>query len=161
MTIAYIGLGANLGKPQTKIQQALAAIDGHADIRLLDKSSLYKSKAIGLTGQPDYINAAAKLEMTLTPHSLLHELLTIETMLGRTRDGTHWGPRIIDIDLLYCGDQIINDETLVLPHPEILNRDFVLYPLAEMEPNFTLPDGRMLSDITNTISEQGLKRISP
>ena len=71
MTIAYIGLGANLGEPQTKIQQALAAIDGHADIRLLDKSSLYKSKAIGLTSQPDYINAAAKLETTLTPHSLL------------------------------------------------------------------------------------------
>lgn len=160
MTIAYIGLGANLGQPQRKINAALAAIETHKNIQLLDQSSPYKSDPLGPSEQPDYINAVAKLSTALSPHDLLNALLRLETKLGRTRDGTHWGPRIIDIDLLYYGQETINDVNLTIPHPEIANRNFVVYPLAEIEPDFILPDGRPLTSLLDNISPHGLEKIT-
>ncbi|MBL4793947.1 MAG: 2-amino-4-hydroxy-6-hydroxymethyldihydropteridine diphosphokinase [Pseudomonadales bacterium] len=160
MTVAYIGLGANLSQPQQKIRQALDEIKNHRDLQLLTCSSLYQSAPMGLADQPNYINAVAKLSTTLSPHSLLDTLLNIETTLGRTRDGTRWGPRVIDIDLLYYGDHIINENKLTLPHPEINNRNFVLYPLAEIEPDFVFPDGQLLSKLLDKAPPNELERIA-
>lgn len=161
MTTAYIGLGANLGRPTDKILSALASIAELSEIHLVAHSSLYMSNPIGPAGQPKYINAVAKLSTTLSPHHLLDALLSLETKLGRTREGTRWGPRIIDLDLLYYGERTINHHNLVLPHPEINNRNFVVYPLYEIEPGFVLPTGQLLSTLIDEVSSRGLERISP
>ncbi len=136
---AYIALGANLGDRRHNIQSALAQLARTEGISIVRVSSLLENPAVG--GPPDsppFLNAAAELKTTLGSHAVLHHLLEIERALGRVRR-ERWEPRIIDMDLLLYGEQIISSQELVVPHPLMHERRFVLQPLAEFAPEAVHP----------------------
>lgn len=159
MTQVYVGLGSNLEQPEKQIADALAFLDGMANAVVTKCSSLYRSKPVGPRGQPDYINAVAVLETTLSPLDLLDQLQAIETQHGRVRGSVRWGPRTLDLDLLLYGDKKINNERLTVPHPEIQHRDFVLIPLSEIAPDLVIPVLGPLSELINTVSCSGIVRL--
>jgi 2-amino-4-hydroxy-6-hydroxymethyldihydropteridine diphosphokinase len=134
----FIGLGSNLDKPQEQIETAINDIKLISAVEFVASSSLYRSPPMGPQDQPDYINAVIAVETKLTPHDLLDKLQAIEQQHGRVRQ-RHWGERTLDLDLLVYGDTIINDERLVVPHPGIAERAFVIYPLAEIDKEFIIP----------------------
>ena len=133
MTLAYVGLGANLGDRERMIRLAAEAIGGR---RL---STIRETEPWGLVDQPPFLNAVAELETELPPRALLDRLLEVEQELGRVRDGPRWGPRTIDLDLLVQGDLVIDEPGLTLPHPRLAERRFVLEPLAELAPELEIP----------------------
>lgn len=140
---AWLGLGANLGNPEATLRQAVADLRQLPQSRLTQLSSLYQSSPIGPEGQPDYLNAVAALETSLTPHALLDALHDIENRHGRERK-ERWGARTLDIDILLFANDIIRTPNLVIPHAEMKNRNFVLRPLLEVWPDATLPTGELL-----------------
>lgn len=131
LTTAYIALGSNLENPREQVAKAIKEISKLSAVKLLKISSIYETPPLGPQNQPDFINQVICVEMTLTAFELLDELLAIENKMGRVRT-VRWGPRIIDCDILLFGDEVINTERLVIPHPEMHHRDFVLKPLAEL-----------------------------
>lgn len=136
MVIAYVGLGSNLAEPESQIQAALAELQTLPQSRCLAHSSLYRSAPMVVPGdsaedQPDYINAVAALETVLEPAVLLAELQHLEALHQRIRE-QRWGPRTLDLDLLLYGDCTVNTPELTVPHPGLSERNFVLYPLAEI-----------------------------
>ena len=139
MTRAYIGIGSNLSEPQHQVRQAIDELGKLRMTRLLACSSLYSSAPMGPVDQPDYINAVAVLLTELSAHELFDELLSIETAHGRIRSDERWGPRTLDLDLLLYGDDAIEDKRLTVPHPGLLQRNFVLYPLMEIDPELNIP----------------------
>lgn len=130
---AYIALGANLGDPGPVVLQAMESIGGISGIRLVRASSLYRTVPIESTG-PDYVNAVVEVLTELAPHDLLAQLQQLEQKAGRERP-YHNAPRTLDLDLLLYGDWQVNHSTLVVPHPRMWVRAFVLVPLAEIAPN--------------------------
>ena len=146
MAICYIGLGSNLEDPRLQVSDALVELREIPNTELLSHSLLYRSDPVGPPGQPDYINAVAKLDTSLEPEELLDALQAIEQAHQRVRI-EHWGPRTLDLDLLLYANDEIDTERLKVPHPFMTERSFVLYPLAEIEPNLVLPKGDHLSDI--------------
>lgn len=155
MTTCYIGLGSNLANPMHQLQSALEAIAGLPQTRLVASSLFYRSAPLGPAGQPDYINAVAAIDTGLPPSDLLSALQAIENRQGRVR-GERWGARTLDLDILLYGHAQISQPDLVIPHPEMANRNFVLYPLADLAPNLVLPDGRPLQDLLANISSEGI-----
>ena len=140
MTLAAIGLGANLGDAAATLREAIAELARLPRTELLRASRLYRTPAWGVTEQPDFINAVALVETTLSPRDLLDALLAIERSFGRTRlDGERWGPRTLDLDLLLYDDAVIDRPHLQVPHPRLHLRAFVLVPLAEIAPELRLP----------------------
>lgn len=135
---AFIGLGSNLGERETTVRAALEQLSQLPDTSLLRVSSLYDSEPVGPEEQPDFVNAVAQVDTGLTARQLLWNMALIEKRLGRVRS-QKWGPRTIDLDLLFFGDQVIDDDDLRVPHPEITRRAFVLAPLAELEPGLLHP----------------------
>jgi 2-amino-4-hydroxy-6-hydroxymethyldihydropteridine diphosphokinase len=133
MTIAYVGLGSNLGDRERLIREA-AALIGAARL-----STVIETEPWGYGSQPLFLNAVAELETPLTARQLLDHLLDVERRLGRERIGPQWGPRTIDLDLLLYGDQTIDETGLIVPHPRLTERDFVLRPLAELVPTLIIP----------------------
>jgi 2-amino-4-hydroxy-6-hydroxymethyldihydropteridine diphosphokinase len=149
MAIAYLGLGANLGDPSRTIVEALIRLSGAPGVDIEGVSPLYVTKPIGgPPGQPNYVNAAARINCDLEPSQLLRVCLSVEEGLGRLR-GERWGPRTIDIDVLLYDHQIIDQPGLVVPHPLLRERLFALVPLSDVAPkDFTLPpDGKLLTEI--------------
>lgn len=144
---AYVGLGANLGDREATIRAAAARLAEEPGISVVAVSSLRETDPVGPVDQPRFLNGALALETSLTPRELLERLLAIEQELGRTRDGTRWGPRTLDLDLLLYDDRVIDEPDLVVPHPELAERAFVLEPLVELAPDLALPDGRRLADV--------------
>ncbi len=140
---AYIGLGSNLQNPRQQVSEALAELDDLPRSRVLLRSSLYRSDPIGPPGQPDYVNAVARLETALAPLELLDQLQSLEQHHQRKRL-VRWGPRTLDLDLLLYGQSVIQCDRLTVPHPYLSERNFVLYPLQEIAPDLVLPDGRPL-----------------
>ncbi len=149
---AWVGLGANLGDAAGSVRAALAALDALPGTRVHAASRLYRTPAWGRTDQPDFINAVAALDTTLAPQPLLAALLGLERAAGRVRDPAgrdRWGPRALDLDLLLHGDAVLDlpagdgpdghHPALVLPHPQMHLRAFVLAPLAELAPGLALP----------------------
>ncbi len=134
----YLGLGSNLGKREDTIADAIEMLDGHNDIHVLQCSALYETTPYGYLEQPDFINACAKVETILEPRQLLTVIHVIEDSLGRVRK-ERWGPRTIDIDILLFDKQVIDEEDLQIPHPEMPNRMFVLQPLNEIAPYIRHP----------------------
>lgn len=135
---AYLLLGSNLGNREQYLSNAIDAINKNTGSICL-KSSIYETEAWGKTDQPGFLNLAIAIETRLTPIQLLESVLHIEADLGRVRH-EKWGARMIDIDIIFYEDQIVNDENiLIIPHPEMQNRKFVLEPLAEIAPNFIHP----------------------
>ena len=135
---AFVGLGSNLGQPERQVRQALLELDGLADSRLTGHSPLYGSSPVGPPGQPDYVNAVARLETSLDAHALLDALQAVELSHGRVR-GERWGARTLDLDLLLYGDRQIDTPDLKVPHPQLHLRAFVLVPLHDLAPDLELP----------------------
>jgi 2-amino-4-hydroxy-6-hydroxymethyldihydropteridine diphosphokinase len=139
MVAAYMAVGSNLGDRAKSIYDAVARLSQVRGVRLLKVSNLMENPAVGgPPGAPPYLNGAISVETELGSHALLHELLTIEQELGRTRR-VKWEPRCIDLDLLLYGDQIISSQELIIPHPLMHERAFVLRPLAEIAPEVVHP----------------------
>lgn len=163
-TTAFIGLGSNLEQPLTHIEQAAAALDNIEKTSLIATSPLYLSKAIGPGEQPDYINAVAAIETSLSPHQLLTELQKIENQHGRTRGPVRWVARTLDLDLLLFGDEVINTDDLIVPHPRMTERNFVLYPMKDLATSLekqlpqplSLPDGRLVSLLADQCDTSGI-----
>jgi 2-amino-4-hydroxy-6-hydroxymethyldihydropteridine diphosphokinase len=146
--IAYIGLGSNIGEPREQVLSALDQMAGLPRCRLVARSPLYATTPVGPIPQPDYINAAAALATTLTPGELLAVLQQVERHHGRVRDGTRWGPRTLDLDLLVYGQRRLQQPDLQLPHPEMHRRAFVLVPLAQIAPEgLEIPGLGRLTDL--------------
>lgn len=138
MSRTWIGLGSNLQDPAAQLQRAFGELDELADSRLLARSRLYRSRPMGPAGQPDYLNAVALLETALEPLGLLDELQHIEERHGRVR-GQRWGPRTLDLDLLLYDERLLDLPQLKVPHPGIAERDFVLLPMLEIDPDLQVP----------------------
>lgn len=137
MPIAYIALGSNLGEREANLRQAVALLAAFG-IEIVHVSSFYETKPYGVTDQSDFINAVVQIRTNLEPAALLQLLLQIETQMGRVRK-RHWGERLIDLDLLLYDDLVLHTEALVLPHPDMQNRRFVLEPLCELAPDLQHP----------------------
>ena len=136
--LAYIGLGSNLNDPKQQIKQALISLNSIKDVKVVALSSLYQSKPIDHSEQPDYINAICQVETHLTALELLKVCQEIEIKQHRVRE-KKWGARTIDLDIITYGVQVIASKQLVVPHPEMMNRAFVLVPLSEIDPDFKVP----------------------
>lgn len=136
---AYVGLGSNLHSPVGQLGSAFELLAAIPRTRLVGRSSLYRSAPFGGIEQPDFVNAAASLLTELTARSLLDELQRIEAQRGRDPGGARWGPRVLDLDLLVYAHEEINQPDLIIPHPGIAERNFVLLPLMEIAPGLVIP----------------------
>jgi len=146
LTTAFLGLGSNVGDRMANLNAALERLRSTPSVEVLRASSVYETEPLGeVADQRDFYNAAVEVRSALEPHRLLDECKRIEGELGR-RPGPRHGPRPIDVDLLLVGETTLADERLVLPHPEVTRRRFVLVPLLELDPELALPDGTRLAD---------------
>jgi 2-amino-4-hydroxy-6-hydroxymethyldihydropteridine diphosphokinase len=151
-----IALGSNLGDSRRILQSALTTLDTRPGIRVLQRSRFYHTAPVG-PPQPDYLNACAILETHLSPHALLQGLLQVERQFGRERR-QRWGPRRLDLDLLLYGDCIIDTPDLIVPHPRMTERAFVLVPLAELAPHWVHPvTKRAIADLVNQVDCSGVQ----
>jgi len=142
LVVCYVALGSNLGKPQVYLKNALKLMGSHPDIHHLKVSGFYSSKPHGPQDQPDYVNAAVRFDTTLAAEMLLDLLQEFESQNDRVGEGSvRWGARTLDLDLLFYGDEVIDSERLVVPHPRICERAFVLLPLHDLDENLKFPDG--------------------
>ena len=147
MPRAYVGLGANLGPREVTLLRAVDLLAGEPGIEVLAVSQLHETDPVGNTDQPEFLNGAVSAETTLEPREFLDALLRVERELGRVRDGTPWGPRTIDLDLLVYGDEIVDEPGLRVPHPRLHERRFALEPLVELEPELVIPGQGPVSEL--------------
>lgn len=157
---AWLGLGSNLQQPATQLKAALNRLDELDGIEILRVSSLYRTPPWGDEKQDDYINAVVQIETSLEPVPLLRGLQSIENGMGRQRDGRRWGPRLIDIDLLLYGDQQCRCEELVLPHPRMHERAFVLVPLCELDATLEIPGQGVAGALLQKIDSSGISSVN-
>ena len=141
---AYIGVGSNLNDPLKQVETAITALNKLPDICVIKTSNYYRSKPLGPANQPDFINAVVAIDTSLSAHQLLQQTQEIERAQGRARS-EHWGPRTIDLDILLYGDATLCTDDLTIPHPGLTEREFVLYPLAEVAPDLRLPSGQLVA----------------
>ena len=145
---AYVGLGANLGDREATIRRAVELVAATAGIEVVAVSTLQETDPVGYADQPRFLNGAAALVTELGARALLDHLLAVERELGRVRgEGPRFGPRTIDLDLLLYGDEVVDEPGLVIPHPRLAERRFVLEPLHELDPGLTLPGGQRVDDL--------------
>jgi 2-amino-4-hydroxy-6-hydroxymethyldihydropteridine diphosphokinase len=141
---AYVAIGSNLHHPRDRVAEACAHLAKLADTRLEARSRLYRTRPMGPQDQPEFVNAAVGLLTRSSPHEMLDALLAIERSMGRIRE-QRWGPRVIDLDLLWMAGSAVDDARLTLPHPGVSMRNFVLYPLSDIAPSLDVPGhGRVL-----------------
>ncbi len=136
---AFLGLGSNLGNPKENILRAIQQLSSLPNTKILNQSSLYRTEPIGNTNQNWFLNSVVQVQTNYSPRELLISLMALEKGMGRMRI-EKWGPRIIDLDILYFDDLIINEEELQIPHPGISERCFVLVPLNEIAPDYIHPE---------------------
>lgn len=153
----YLSLGGNLGKPDRSMAQALSMLDADPATQVVAVSALYRTPPWGKTDQPDFLNVAAELRTALEPRALLDACLEAERRLKRVRK-ERWGPRLIDIDILVFGDRAVHEAGLEIPHPRMLERAFVLAPLAEIAPDF-IAHGRPLSAWLADLDTTGIEKL--
>ena len=157
---AYVGIGSNLDRPAHQVQRALAALPQIAQTRLVLQSSLYGSTPLGPEPQPDFVNAVAGLLTQLDAQQFLDGLRLLEAELGREPSQARWGPRRIDLDLLTFGQQRIDSPSLTLPHPGIVQRNFVLYPLSEVAPDLLVPGCGRVAELASRVDPTGIWRLT-
>lgn len=145
-TRAFLGLGSNLGDRLANLRRAAGLIAATDGIRVRRSSRVYESDPVGGPAQPDYLNAVLEIETTLGPRELLEACLSVEHEMGRVR-AERWGPRVIDVDVLTYGRKDVDEPGLVVPHPRMHERGFVLVPLLELTADPPLPGGRTLSSL--------------
>lgn len=138
MTVAYVGLGANLGPREVTLLRAVDLLAEDDRVEVLAVSTLRETDPVGVVDQPRFLNGAARIETSLEPRALLELLLRIERALGRVRE-ERWGPRTVDLDLLVYGDRTVDEPGLRVPHPRLHERTFALEPLAELDPELVVP----------------------
>jgi 2-amino-4-hydroxy-6-hydroxymethyldihydropteridine diphosphokinase len=143
----FVGLGGNLDNPRSYLERAVEALRADPDIEVVAVSSFRETEPVGFADQPPFLNGAVALETELSARELLERLLGIERSLGRRRTGPRYGPRTIDLDLLLYGEETIDEPGLTVPHPRLAERRFALEPLAELDPELALPDGRRVKDL--------------
>jgi 2-amino-4-hydroxy-6-hydroxymethyldihydropteridine diphosphokinase len=149
VTLAYVGLGANLGAREETLRHAVERLRDAEGVDVVAVSSLRETEPVGVVNQPPFLNGAAQLDTDLPPRQLLDLLLEIERSLGRVR-GERWGPRVVDLDLLLYGGEIVDEPGLRIPHPRLHERRFALDPLAELDPGLEIP-GR--ADVSALLAE--------
>lgn len=159
MTEALIGLGGNVGDARATLHRAVELFCDGAEVRLIARSSDYRTPAWGVTAQPPFVNLCIRIETDLAPRALLDRGLAVERILGRHRKSEQrWGPRTLDIDLLAYGDVSISGPDLTLPHPRLLERAFVLVPLAEIAPEWRI-GGVRIEDALARVDRSGIERL--
>ena len=151
-----IGLGSNIGDRERNIKEALVNLGKNPAISVKAESSLYETKPFGYVDQPDFLNAVAVIDTSLSPLELLDVCQAVEGQLGRKRE-IRWGPRTIDIDILIYNDYSCQTPMLTLPHPGLQERLFVLVPLAELLPDVPLYKGKTASELLSGCPENGIK----
>lgn len=151
----YIGLGSNLELPQQQLERACISLTKIPHTQFVSHSPWYESKAVGPGVQPNYLNGVAYLLTKLDPNTLLGELQRIESDQGRKRD-VRWGARTLDLDILLFGSRVIDSEHLVVPHPRLEERNFVIYPLGDLAPELILPSGNPIDSLKKKLSTEGL-----
>jgi 2-amino-4-hydroxy-6-hydroxymethyldihydropteridine diphosphokinase len=156
--IAFIGLGSNLEDPHSQLQRAFVDLEGLPGTRLLARSSLYRSAPLGVLGQPDFVNAVAKIATELTPQALLQALLHIEHQHGRERTFLN-APRTLDLDVLLYDELQLHEHGLTIPHPQMHRRAFVLQPLLEIAPDAAIPGVGKVAEAMKQCVDQRLERI--
>jgi len=158
MTLAYVGLGANLGEPRRQLTEALTAMSGLPETRLAGHSSFFRSAPIGYEDQPEFLNAVAALDTRLAPGVLLEGLQGIERRSGRERPFAN-APRMLDLDLLLFGNEQIARPGLTVPHPRMHERAFVLKPLVELAPGAEIPGKGPAREYLVRCADQFVERI--
>jgi 2-amino-4-hydroxy-6-hydroxymethyldihydropteridine diphosphokinase len=152
---AYVAIGSNLDGPREQVAAAIERLRTLPAARLEAVSRLYLSRPMGPQDQPDFVNAAAGLLTTLGPRELLDALLEIERAMGRVREG-RWGPRRIDLDLVWMSGIRVDEPGLTLPHPGVSMRNFVLYPLADIAPTLDIPGHGRVSELKTRVGAAGI-----
>ena len=162
MSLAYLGLGSNVGDRRAHLEAAVAELPRHG-VEVVASSSVYETEPVGLvTDQREFLNACLLVETALGPEGLLDACKAVEREVGRTGTEVRHGPREIDVDLLLLDGVRLQSERLVLPHPTITERRFVLVPLLELDPELTLPDGTGLAGALAALEEgQDVRRTGP
>ena len=158
MTLAYVGIGSNLENPREQVKQAFDELGNIPRTRLTRKSSLYRSDPMGHADQPEFVNAVAELDSTLSPLEILRQLKQIENLHGRERSFPN-APRTLDLDLLLFEKRIFRHSDLTLPHPRMHERAFVLKPLLEIAPDAFIPGIGLAKTSLEKISLQKAERI--
>jgi 2-amino-4-hydroxy-6-hydroxymethyldihydropteridine diphosphokinase len=147
MALAYVGLGSNLGKREQTIHRALELLQDEGRLEVAAVSALRETDPVGYEQQPRFLNGVAAIRTDLDPRALLRRLQAVELELGRDRSGPRFGPRTIDLDLLLYGDEEIDEPDLVVPHPRLSERRFVLEPLAELDSGLEVPGAGPVQDL--------------
>jgi 2-amino-4-hydroxy-6-hydroxymethyldihydropteridine diphosphokinase len=152
---AYVAIGSNLNQPRTRVEEAFARLEALPATQSLRRSRLYQTPPMGPQDQPDFVNAAAGLLTLSSARELLDALLLIEKSMGRNRQ-ERWGPRVIDLDLIWLLGERIDEPGLTLPHPGVSTRNFVLYPLADIAPTLTIPGHGTVSELLRAAGDAGM-----
>ena len=154
MSNAYIGLGSNMGEPADNLETALRMLDQTEGLKITAVSSLYKTEPVGYIDQAWFYNCVAAVRTSLIPEQLLLMLQKIENSMGRVRD-MRWGPRVIDLDILLYDRVTVNTEQLIIPHPRMAERAFVMVPLAEIASDSAVfPDGRTAGEVRDLLGDE-------
>lgn len=161
MITAFVGLGSNLGDSRRSVAQAALRIARLPGSQLRQVSSQYLTPPWGVQQQPSFINAVVEISTSLSASALLAGLLEIEREVGRVRDGSRWGPRPLDLDVLLYGQQIISQAGLCVPHPHLAERAFVLLPLAEIAPLQQVPGLGRVVDLLARVDASACTRLAP
>ncbi|HGH4673402.1 2-amino-4-hydroxy-6-hydroxymethyldihydropteridine diphosphokinase [Enterobacter asburiae] len=154
MTLAYIAIGSNLASPLEQVNAAVQALGEIPQSKIVAVSSFYRTPPLGPQDQPNYLNAAVVLETALDAETLLDNTQRIELQQGRVRKAERWGPRTLDLDIMLFGHETINTERLTVPHYDMKNRGFMLWPLFEVAPDLIFPDGIPLRTILDNLNAE-------
>jgi 2-amino-4-hydroxy-6-hydroxymethyldihydropteridine diphosphokinase len=157
---AYVALGSNLADPRRQVEAALTQLASLSGTRLVLHSRLWRSRPMGPQNQPDFVNAVAGLLTVREPHALLEGLRELERRMGKIEPAVHWGPRLIDLDLLLVGDVQCDEPGLRLPHAGLHQRNFVLYPLAEIAPMLWVPGHGRVRTLLGRAKGDGLEPLA-
>jgi 2-amino-4-hydroxy-6-hydroxymethyldihydropteridine diphosphokinase len=156
---AYVAIGSNLSEPARQVRGAFERLAKLPETHLVVTSNLFRAAPLGPQDQPEFVNACAGLVTRLAPEALLERLREIERAMGKEPPPVRWGPRIIDLDLLMYGEERRSGPELTLPHPRMHERNFVLYPLAEIAPELMVPGRGRVAELAQRAGRQGLEAI--
>lgn len=158
---AYIGVGSNLDDPRAQVTHAFSRLAELPGTRVVLRSRIYRTKPFGPVEQPDFANAVVGVLTQLGPHALLAGLQAIEAAQGRPERHQKWGPRVIDLDVLVYGRECLSDSGLTIPHPGIVERNFVLYPLSDIAPDLDIPGLGRVVELKGRVTPEGVRLDDP